>query len=129
VTDRNALIAAQSGALAAMLAQPGDTGMQGGAGESRVEGGKLTPKGRAMLTAVAAARDGAATPEYLIRRYPQAYAGDVRSVTSSLHRTAAHLVNQGYLKRGRVQARGARSGQVQGGRRTYRITAAGREAL
>jgi hypothetical protein len=88
----------------------------------------MTPNGRAMLGAVAA-NGGAATPAELIKRFPEIYPGDVRSVTASLHLTGSYLVGLGFLKRGRRQVRSKVSGQVQGGPRLYRLTPAGKAAL
>jgi hypothetical protein len=50
-------------------------------------------------------------------------------VTAGLHLTGAYLVRNGWAKRGRQMTRSRTSGDVQGGRRLYRITSEGRAAL
>lgn len=118
---RQRAVREQSAALAVVLsAAPGASGAQGG---------KLTGRGRAMLEALAAARNGA-TPAELIAAHPQLYGTvPVRSATSGLHLTGAHLVRQGYAKRGRRMNRSRSSGDVQGGPRLYCITETGRQVL
>jgi hypothetical protein len=88
----------------------------------------VTANERRLLTALVALR-GNATPAELIERYPELYAGDVRSVTASIHLTAASAARKGYVTRGRRMVRSENTGQVHGGSRLYRITAAGRAAL
>jgi hypothetical protein len=117
-----------SAGLAASLA--GASGTQGGTVPRPATGNE-----RWLLGALAAA-GGAATPAQLIAAHPARFPGagdpdgqEIRSCTSGLHRTAASLVRKGWAKRGRVQARAAGTGRVQGGRRLYRITESGRGQL
>jgi hypothetical protein len=89
----------------------------------------MTRSGQRMLAAIAAA-GGSATPAGLIAAHPEWFAGEpVRSATASLHLTGSYLVRLGYLRRGREMTRSRTSGEVQGGRRCYRLTSAGRAAL
>jgi hypothetical protein len=119
--EQKELVRRQSAALNRMLS--------GSPGASRAKGGTLTPRGRRMLAEIARTRKGAATPEQLIAANPVLYGGDVRSVTASLHLTARKLTELGYLRRRRQMTRSRTSGRVQGGRRMYEITEAGRQAL
>jgi hypothetical protein len=88
----------------------------------------MTRNERRLLTALAAARNGA-TPAELIEKHPELYAGDARSVTASIHLTAASAVRKGYVTRHKRMVRSKTSGAVQGGPRMYRISDAGRAAL
>ena len=117
---RKEAVREQSAQLAAALALDHSGPRKRG---SRLEGGKLT--------VLAAAPKGAATPEQLIRAHPGLYGADPldRGVTFSLHRVGRHLTERGYVKAGRAQERSGNTGRIQGGRRLYRITAAGRQAL
>jgi hypothetical protein len=125
---RKEAVREQSAQLAAALALDHSGPRKRG---SRLEGGKLTVLQHQMLTVLAAAPKGAATPEQLIRAHPGLYGADPldRGVTFSLHRVGRHLTERGYVKAGRAQERSGNTGRIQGGRRLYRITAAGRQAL
>jgi hypothetical protein len=89
----------------------------------------LSPRALWLLGALAAAPQGAATPAELIEAHPEQWAGvPVRSATSSLHLTGAHLLRLGLVRRGRRQIDRHGTGQLSGGPVLYRLTATGRLA-
>lgn len=111
---------ASAGLAAALASGPGVSGVQGG------DPVRLTPGQRWMLDALALMPDGKATPAELIAAHPERWAGvPVRSATFSLHRTGSNLAARGLVKPGRRMVRG-KSGRVQGGPRSYQLTAEGK---
>jgi hypothetical protein len=89
----------------------------------------LTPRALWLLGALRAAPGQAATPAELIAAHPGRWAGvPVRSATSSVHLTAAHLQRLGLVRRGRRQIDRHGDGRKSGGPVLYRLTATGRLA-
>lgn len=117
-------IAAQSLALAQALGlNPAEGGLPS---EGGTRSAALTPKGRLLLDALARSPKGAATPDELLDRFGEAFAGWTQA---AFHETAKRLANAGWVERKRRMVRSRNTGKIQGGSRMYKITDAGRKVL